>query len=282
MIVNQWHHCYAHFDGGNLQVVNSVFYNNVENGYMAATTTNPILASYLNNVFKVGPQSNTVNYPNYPRISSLGCSFAGWVNCSANNLSSAYLSGNIHTVLKPSAASGAEDAILFYQGTPNFPVTTTPPDLPPLSTALQELQAHNETLLKAGAYAVADGVYSTVRRDSIDARAVSDVNSGTASVGTAGVANAVDETTLPGGGYPSYAAGTGYADDDGDGMPNAWETAHGLNPADPSDGPALVVGGANDGYSNLEVFLNEIASEGAPVVPPPPETPVQVLRYLVR
>jgi len=285
MIVNQWHHCYAHFDGGNLQAVNNVYYNNVEGGYMAATTTTPLLAMYINNVYKVGPQSNTVNYPNYPRLSALGCSYAGWINCSANNLSSAFVSGNIHTVLRPSAASGAETAVLDFAGTPNFPTTSTPPDFPPLTTVVPASQVLNETMLKAGAYAVADGVYSTVRRDSIDARAVSDVNSGTPSVGTAGVANAVDETTLPGGGYPSYAAGTAPTDTDGDGMPDAWEDAHPelvLSKTDPSDGPQIISGGPYDGYSKLEVYLNEIASEGAPVVPPAPETPVQVLRRLVR
>ena len=41
-------------------------------------------------------------------------------------------------------------------------------------------------------------------------------------------------------------------DSDADGMPDAWETARGLDPADPSDGPRI---GA-DGYSSLERYLN--------------------------
>jgi pectate lyase len=41
-------------------------------------------------------------------------------------------------------------------------------------------------------------------------------------------------------------------DSDGDGMPDAWELAHGLNPADPSDGNADLNG---DGYTNLEGYL---------------------------
>jgi hypothetical protein len=45
-------------------------------------------------------------------------------------------------------------------------------------------------------------------------------------------------------------------DTDQDGMPDAWETDHGLNPLDPSDGP--VVG--SDGYSNLEKYLNSIVA----------------------
>ena len=42
-------------------------------------------------------------------------------------------------------------------------------------------------------------------------------------------------------------------DTDRDGMPDAWESQHALNPADPADGPT---DRDNDGYTNLEEFLN--------------------------
>lgn len=54
------------------------------------------------------------------------------------------------------------------------------------------------------------------------------------------------------GGYPNYT-GKPYADTDGDGLPDSWETAHGLNPKDASD----AVGDLNgDGYTNIEDFIN--------------------------
>ena len=54
------------------------------------------------------------------------------------------------------------------------------------------------------------------------------------------------------GGYPNYP-GKPYADTDGDGLPDLWETAHGLNPNDVSD----AVGDLNgDGYTNIEDFIN--------------------------
>ena len=54
------------------------------------------------------------------------------------------------------------------------------------------------------------------------------------------------------GGYPNYP-GKPYADTDGDGLPDSWETAHGLNPNDVSD----AVGDLNgDGYTNIEDFIN--------------------------
>lgn len=54
------------------------------------------------------------------------------------------------------------------------------------------------------------------------------------------------------GGYPGYR-GEPYEDTDGDGMPDAWELAHGLDPRDPKDAARDLNG---DGYSNIEDFIN--------------------------
>ncbi|PTY07476.1 polysaccharide lyase [Opitutaceae bacterium EW11] len=60
------------------------------------------------------------------------------------------------------------------------------------------------------------------------------------------------------GGYPEYR-GQPYKDSDGDGMPDAWETKHGLNPNDASDASAEAGVG---GYSNIECFLYGIHPTG--------------------
>ena len=49
-------------------------------------------------------------------------------------------------------------------------------------------------------------------------------------------------------------------DSDNDGMPDTWETAHGLDPNDGSDFKKLTA----SGYSNLEVYLNDLAGETIP------------------
>ncbi|PTQ95748.1 hypothetical protein C8P68_105256 [Mucilaginibacter yixingensis] len=61
------------------------------------------------------------------------------------------------------------------------------------------------------------------------------------------------------GGYPNYQ-GTPYKDTDGDGLPDAWEVAHGLNPKDPKDSALPAKNGG--GYSNIEVWLNTVAAKG--------------------
>jgi hypothetical protein len=57
------------------------------------------------------------------------------------------------------------------------------------------------------------------------------------------------------GGWPTLKTVPAPKDSDGDGMPDAWETAHGLNPSDPADGPQ---DRDHDGYTNLEEYLNSL------------------------
>ena len=63
-----------------------------------------------------------------------------------------------------------------------------------------------------------------------------------------------------GGPWPTLTGGAPPTDTDGDGIPDAWEVAHGLNPALASDGPAV----AANGYTNVENYLNELAGDTIP------------------
>lgn len=59
------------------------------------------------------------------------------------------------------------------------------------------------------------------------------------------------------GGWPEYK-GKPYKDSDGDGMPDEWEIANGLNPNDPSDANKDCTG---DGYTNIEKYINGISTK---------------------
>ena len=61
------------------------------------------------------------------------------------------------------------------------------------------------------------------------------------------------------GGYPTYKDWTPRVDTDGDGMPDEWEKANGLNPNDASDANGDCNG---DGYTNIEKYINAIPTKG--------------------
>ncbi|ACQ81604.1 hypothetical protein Bcav_3362 [Beutenbergia cavernae DSM 12333] len=99
---------------------------------------------------------------------------------------------------------------------------------------------------------VLDGVGAILpRRDAVDARIVADVRAGRGRH-----INSQSEV----GGWPELHSAPALLDTDGDGIPDEWEIAHGLDPFDPSDGSAV----GDDGYTNLERYLNSITAIGAP------------------
>ncbi|MHC4517171.1 MAG: hypothetical protein ACYTAS_01160, partial [Planctomycetota bacterium] len=57
------------------------------------------------------------------------------------------------------------------------------------------------------------------------------------------------------GGWPLLRTRGVRADSDRDGMADAWEGAHGLDPGDPADGAQ---DRDRDGYTNLEEYINSL------------------------
>lgn len=81
-------------------------------------------------------------------------------------------------------------------------------------------------------------------RDPVDERIVNDVKNHTGAL-----IHSQDEV----GGWPELRTGTARPDRDGDGMPDAWEDALGLNADDPADANSDRDG---DGYTNIEQYIN--------------------------
>jgi hypothetical protein len=82
------------------------------------------------------------------------------------------------------------------------------------------------------------------QRDAVDRRVIREVRAGKGKI-----VQAVAEV----GGWPELAQGTVPTDGDRDGMPDAWEKTHGLNPADAGDSR---LDSDKDGYTNVEEYFN--------------------------
>ena len=63
--------------------------------------------------------------------------------------------------------------------------------------------------------------------------------------------------------FPELASKTRSTDfdTDGDGMPDEWETANGLNPNDASDANAITLDNGKGWYTNLEVYMNALVED---------------------
>lgn len=89
---------------------------------------------------------------------------------------------------------------------------------------------------------------SRPRRDAVDRRLVDHVRTRTGKL-----INSQAEV----GGWPVLSGAPLPVDTDDDGLPDAWETARGLNPREAGDAAKL----APSGYSHLEEYLNSLAGE---------------------
>ncbi len=105
-------------------------------------------------------------------------------------------------------------------------------------------------------------VGASLHRDALDAIIVRDAEKGECTFTASGNANGIID-------HPSDVRGDGWekwpplnqteakTDTDGDGMPDEWETANGLNPSNKSDGNEIGEGG----YTNLEIYMNSLVAD---------------------
>ena len=114
-------------------------------------------------------------------------------------------------------------------------------------------EAYDKVVAYAGA---------SLHRDSYDEQMVNDVKNGVATYGSYGIIDSQDDNKPSDAGadwsaWPTLNSAPAPIDTDGDGMPDNWETAQGLNPADGTDG-AIVT---SDGYTHLEHYLNSLVAD---------------------
>ncbi|HEX2854751.1 MAG TPA: hypothetical protein VHO24_16080 [Opitutaceae bacterium] len=121
--------------------------------------------------------------------------------------------------------------------------TTDTPFAAPAVTTSSAKSAFAAVLASVGA--------SLPVRDAVDARLVGHVTNRNGQI--------IDSQTEVGG-WPVLKAATPPVDTDSDGMPDAWEAAHRLNPHDASDNNA---DRDSDGYTNVEEYINSLAKKPA-------------------
>jgi hypothetical protein len=95
------------------------------------------------------------------------------------------------------------------------------------------------------------------KQDAIDKRILADVRKREHTyTGSKGKLPGIIDSPKDVGGWPEYKSADAPVDTDHDGIPDDWEKAHGLDPKNPADGAVFRA----DGYTNLEHYLNELAS----------------------
>lgn len=98
---------------------------------------------------------------------------------------------------------------------------------------------------------ILESVGCSFSQDSYDREVLRQVREGIGTFGTDGIINSQEDV----GGWPVLKSGKALKDSDGDGMPDAWESKHGLNPRSASDASAYTL---NENYTNIEVYLNSL------------------------
>ena len=101
---------------------------------------------------------------------------------------------------------------------------------------------------------ILESVGCSFSQDSYDREVLRRVREGIGTFGINGIINSQEDV----GGWPVLNAEKALIDSDGDGMPDVWESKHGLNPKSASDASAYTL---DENYTNIEIYLNSLADK---------------------
>jgi hypothetical protein len=209
---------------GHIQYVNNVVYNWGVDGYVGGHGGADHYADLIGNYFIAGPDSSASFIGEFAKTDH---------TYQADNLLDSDHNGKLdgRPVTQEDFEKVKADVVQKPFASPDVPV-----HVDPAATIVGE---------------VARQAGDSLCRDSVDARLVGDL----LSFGVKGKLIA-DESEV--GGLPATVDGQAAPDSDGDGIPDAWELKHHLNPHDPADAQTL---DPKTGYSNLELYLNELTAQ---------------------
>lgn len=200
---------------------NNVIYNwGGGGGYIAGDSSGASYANIVNNYFISGPSTSVTAFTR------------------GNDNFHGFVSNNFYD----SDRNGALDGSALCETTTcysDMDIVTAQYDYPGPDTLLTPEEAVDTVLNSTGC--------SFPARDAVDKLLVSQVES----YGTDG---ALIDNESDVGGVGTILGGTAPTDTDGDGIPDSWESANGLDPNDASDAMAI----SSSGYANIEVYINSL------------------------
>ncbi len=252
---------------GVFNFVNNVVFNWVHRSTDGGDYT--AMYNIINNYYKPGPST--------PRNAPIGYRIlkpeSGRSKLKYQVYGRAYVTGNIvdgnERVTRDNWDGGVQVEEMPNAGKYKDNIKVDKPLPMPELTILPTMEAYNLVLSNSGA--------TLPKRDDVDSRIVEQVRTGKITY--------KDNVELPTtqfkhrrlpidsykqgiitdikqvGGYPEYK-GTPYKDSDNDGMPDNWETKHGLNPKNASDASQY----NKEGYTRIEEYLNSVAAAGEKMV----------------
>lgn len=146
------------------------------------------------------------------------------------------------------------------QGNTTYTQLTTPVSIKPNGVA-SKVTTHTAAVAFER---VLDYGGASLKRDAVDLRVTSETRTGTATymVGGSegGSINGLIDTQSIVGGWPTYTQGTAKKDTDGDGIPDSWEDAFGLNKNSAADGNEKTLDPTGR-YTNLEIYLHYLVKD---------------------
>jgi pectate lyase len=213
------------------------FRNNVIYNWSGAANVCDNRVNIINNYFRPGPETDPMrgpiamkaSLPDKARGHMSGNFFEGRDDLTRNN----YAALDFETWLGP-------ESKYKYAGSLEDWKVDQPYNLGANSPMTQSAQEAYERVLTHGG--------ASLKRDAVDIRFIQDVKNHQGKL-----LDSQDEV----GGWPELKSAPAPKDTDCDGMPDAWENAHGLNPEDLTDGMQDRNGG---GHTNLEAYLNSLTS----------------------
>jgi len=210
--------------------------------------TNTHSANFVNNYWKPGPAFITQSW-------FVDSHFSAEDGCIPGKISKWWMNGNIMEGNIPFTSDNYAGLSIVRHpaGTDKqLFVAAAAFDIVHPVTTETAAQAYESVLAKAGAFP----------RDHVDQRIISEVKNpnNITYIGNSGRLGIIDNINNVGG-HSTYTNPPAPADTDGDGMPDDWEAGKGLSPSSAADGNLTTLSAP---YTNLEVYLNELAANFHP------------------